>query len=108
MNVPLQHYSMLKRSFKFCWVVLPVPVRRALVDEAAQSVMSATTRQLMANMMLQDGSVEDYKSELKQCLKENIHHKKEIKNLKLKLQQGETKREAMEKDLEDSKVREAA
>ena len=35
----------------------------------------------MPHMMV-DGSIEDYKNELKTCLKENIQHKREIKQLR--------------------------
>ena len=41
--------------------------------------MSVTQRFAPSNM---DPNLEDYKNELKQCLRENIQHKREIKQLR--------------------------
>ena len=54
-----------------------------------------------------DGSLEDYKNELKECLKENIHHKREIKQLRQQRKDIEVKQSLMEKEHEDVKLGQA-
>ena len=55
-------------------------IQRSL-DAQSQSLMSVT-KHLMppAN----ESNIEDYKNELKQCLRENINNKREIKHLRNK------------------------
>ena len=53
--------------------------QRSSIDAQSQSVMSVTKHFAPSNM---DPNLEDYKNELKQCLRENIQHKREIKQLR--------------------------
>ena len=53
--------------------------QRSSIDAQSQSVMSVTKHFAASNM---DPNLEDYKNELKQCLRENIQHKREIKQLR--------------------------
>lgn len=52
-----------------------------------------------------DATVEDYKTELKQCLRENIEHKREIKRLRQKRKDADTKMAAMQKEIDELKAR---
>ena len=67
--------------------------------------MSVTQRFAPSNM---DPNLEDYKNELKQCLRENIQHKREIKQLRQQKKEFDAKLQAVQQELDDSKIREAA
>ena len=67
--------------------------------------MSVTNRFAPSNM---DPNLEDYKNELKQCLRENIQHKREIKQLRQQKKESDAKLQVVQQELDDSKIREAA
>ena len=46
-------------------------------------------------LLPESGSIEDYKNELKECLRENIQHKREIKNLRKQRKDAEEERAKM-------------
>ena len=57
-------------------------------------------------LLPENESLEDYKNELKACLRENIKHKREIKQLRQTRKDTDLKFEQLEKDVEDAKIRE--
>ena len=79
--------------------------QRSSIDAQSQSVMSVTKHFAPSNM---DPNLEDYKNELKQCLRENIQHKREIKQLRQQKKASDAKLQAVQQELDDSKIREAA
>ena len=48
-------------------------------------------------------NIEDYKNELKQCLRENIMHKREIKHLRNKKKDIEDLNTTMQKEIDELK-----
>lgn len=71
-----------------------------------QSVSGITHLLMPGRLLPESGTIEDYKNELKQCLRENISHKREIKQLRQLRKESEAKQGKLEKDLEDAKIRE--
>ena len=74
--------------------------RQYSIDDA-QSLLSK-------HLMPPDTDAENFKNELKQCLKENIQHKREIQHLRQLKKDSDKKQDQMQKDLDEAKMREAA
>ena len=58
-------------------------------------------------LLPESGSIEDYKNELKECLRENIQHKREIKHLRKLRKDAEQAHAKMEKKLDLAKIKES-
>ena len=58
-------------------------------------------------LLPESGSIEDYKNELKECLRENIQHKREIKHLRKLRKDAEQEHAKMEKKLDLAKIKES-
>ena len=58
-------------------------------------------------LLPESGSIEDYKNELKECLRENIEHKQEIKHLRKLRKDAEQEHAKMEKKLDLAKIKES-
>lgn len=81
-------------------------LRRHMICD--QSVSGITHLLMPGQLLPEDGSLEDYKNELKECLRENIHHKREIKQLRQQRKDQDIKQSLMEKENEDAKLGQAA
>ena len=66
--------------------------QRSSIDAQSQSLMSVSKHLMPPGG---DASIDDYKSELKQCLRENITHKREIKNLRKWKKEAEDRQKEM-------------
>ena len=67
-------------------------IHNGSADTGSHSMMSIT-KHLMPQP--NDASVEDYKMELKQCLKENIVMRREVKHLRQRRKEGDAKIEEL-------------
>jgi len=73
-------------------------VMRNLSDPHSTSLISVS-KHLMPQHT--DATIEDFKNELKQCLRENIVHKREIKHLRLKRNDADEKVAKLQKQIEE-------